>query len=216
MSVQTAPKAPATTENGHRDDTIELHRSTIDKLLIAFGVIAAMVFAAAGGLLTWGATFADDYVQDELESQNIFFPEEEALAEEGRDDLVQYAGDQVTTGQEAEAYASYIDGHLQDIAGGLTYSEIDDRGAAQAVVEAEEAGASADEVAELQATADELRRQRDSLFRGETLRGLLLSTFAWSTIGRIAAIAAWVAFAAAAVMTALVVAGVVHVRRSKA
>lgn len=216
MSVQTAPTTTSATSNGSRDDRIELHRRTVDKLLIAFGVIAAMVLAAVGGLLTWGSTFAGDYVQDELESQNIFFPDEASLAEEGRDDLVQYADGQVTTGQEAEAYASYIDGHLQGIADGQTYSQIDDRGAAQAVVEAEEAGASTEEIAELQATADELRGQRDSLFRGETLRGLLLSTYAWSTVGRIAAIAAWVAFVGAAVMLALVVAGILHVKRSKA
>jgi hypothetical protein len=216
MSVQTAPTTTSATSNGSRDDRIELHRRTVDKLLIAFGVIAAMVLAAVGGLLTWGSTFAGDYVQDELESQNIFFPDEASLAEEGREDLVQYADGQVTTGQEAEAYASYIDGHLQGIADGQTYSQIDDRGAAQAVVEAEEAGASTEEIAELQATADELRGQRDSLFRGETLRGLLLSTYAWSTVGRIAAIAAWVAFVGAAVMLALVVAGVLHVKRSKA
>jgi len=216
MSVQTAPTTTSTASNGSRDDRIELHRRTVDKLLIAFGVIAAMVLAAAGGLLTWGSNFAGDYVHDELESQNIFFPDEASLVEEGRDDLVQYAGEQVTTGGDAEAYASYIDGHLAGIADGQTYSQIDDRGAAQAVVEAEEAGASAEEIAELQATADELRGQRDSLFRGETLRGLLLSTYAWSTIGRIAAIAAWVAFVGAAVMVALVVAGVVHVKRSKA
>ncbi|HEX6569977.1 MAG TPA: hypothetical protein VF015_12455 [Acidimicrobiales bacterium] len=215
MSVETEFK-PTTTTNGHRDDTIELHRRTIDKVLIGFGLVAAIVFAVAGGLLTWGANFAKDYVHDELASQNVFFPDEASLTEEGRDDLVQYADEQVTTGEEAEAYASFINGHLQGIADGQTYSQIDDRGAAQAVEDAKASGASEEEVAELQATADELKAQRDSLFRGETLRGLLLSTFAWSTIGRIAAIAAVVAFVAAAVMFALVVAGVVHLRRTKA
>jgi hypothetical protein len=68
----------------------------------------------------------------------------------------------------------------------------------------------------LQATADELSGQRDSLFKGETLRGLLLSTFAWSTIGRIAGIAAIVAFVAAGVMLVLVFAGLVHRRRTAA
>jgi hypothetical protein len=202
------PEAPA--------EVIRLPRRTIDKLLIAIGIVATVVFAAAGGLLTWGANFSNDYVYDELSSQNVVFPDEASLREEGRDDLVQYADEKVTTGPEAEAYASYIGGHLEDIAGGQTYSEIDDRGAAQAVVEAEEAGASEAEIAELQATADELRGQRDSLFRGETLRGLLLSAFAWSTMGRIAGIAAWVAFAAAALMAALVVAGIVHLARQKA
>jgi hypothetical protein len=180
------------------------------------GTIAAVVFATAGGLLTWGSNFADDYVHDELSSQNVFFPDEASLREEGRDDLVQYADEQVTTGAEAEAFASFIGGHMEGIADGQTYSEIDDRGAAQAVEDARESGASEAEIAELQATADELRGQRDQLFRGETLRGLLLSTFAWSTIGRIAGIAAWVAFAGAALMAALVVAGLVHLRRAHA
>ena len=202
---------PAT---GEASREIHLRRRTIDRVLIGIGTVAAIVFAAAGGLLMWGSNFAEDYVHDELSSQNVTFPTADELREEGRDDLLGYAGEDVTTGDQAEAYASYIDGHLQGIAGGLTYSEIDDRGAAQAVVDAEEAGASPAEVAELQATADELKGQRDSLFRGETLRGLLLTSFAWATVGEIAGIAAWVAFAAAVMMAALVVAGRLHLRRS--
>jgi hypothetical protein len=207
---------PITTDDEPSDDVVRLPRRAIDKVLIGFGLIAALVFAVAGGLLTWGASFANDYVHDELSSQNVFFPDEASLRDEGRDDLVRYADEQVTTGSEAEAYASYIAGHLDGIADGQTYSEIDDRGAAAAVVEAQESGASDAEVAELQATADGLSAQRDSLFRGETLRGLLLSSYAWSTIGRIAGIAAWVAFAGAAIMAGLVGAGIVHVRRSHA
>jgi hypothetical protein len=212
MSTSTIER-PLTTDR-HEDDVVRLPRRRIDILLIGFGVIAAIVFAVAGSLLTWGANFANDYVHDELSSQRVYFPDEASLREEGRDDLVRHAGQQVTTGTEAEAYASYIGGHLEGIADGKTYAEIDDRGAAQAVVDARESGASAAEIADLQATADELKAQRDSLFRGETLRGLLLSSYAWSTIGRIAAIAAWVAFAGAAVMAALVAAGLVHLRRT--
>jgi len=210
-STQERPVAAASPD----DDVVEVHRRTIDKVLIGFGLVAAIVFAAAGGLLSWGANFADDYVHDELSSQKVFFPDEAALREEGRTDLVKYADQQVTTGPEAEAYASFIDGHLQGIAEGQTYAQIDDRGAAQAVEDARAAGAPDDEVAELQATADQLKGQRDSLFRGETLRGLLLSAFAWSTIGRIAGIAAWVAFAGAIVMAILVIAGIVHLRRNR-
>jgi hypothetical protein len=207
-AAKAQPEAPA--------EVVRLPRRTIDKLLIGIGIVATVVFAVAGALLAWGANFSNDYVYDELSSQNVVFPDEASLREEGRDDLVKYADEQVTTGPEAEAYASYINGHLQGIADGQTYSEIDDRGAQEAVVAAEEAGASEAEIAELQATADELKGQRDSLFRGETLRGLLLSAFAWSTMGRIAGIAAWVAFAAAAVMAALVIAGIVHLARHKA
>jgi hypothetical protein len=214
--LAVVPTPAGTADAARTDDVVELHRRTIDKVLIAMGTVAAVVFAAAGGLLMWGSNFAEDYVHDELASQNVTFPTADELREEGRDDLLGYAGQDVTTGDQAEAYASYIDGHLQGIAGGLTYSQIDDRGAAQAVVDAEEAGAGPEEIAELQATADELKAQRDSLFRGETLRGLLLTSFAWATVGEIAGIAAWVAFAGAAVMAALVIAGLVHMRRTNA
>jgi len=196
------------------DDIVEVHRRTIDKLLIAGGAIAAIVFVVAGGLLLWGANFSNDYVRGELTSQRVFFPEQAELEEEGRTDLVPFAGQQVETGAQAEAYASFIDGHLQTIGGGKTYAEIDDRTAALAVTEATASGAPADEVAGLQKTADQLKGQRDTLFKGETLRALLLSAFAWSTVGRIAGIAAWVAIAGAIALAALCTAGIVHLKRA--
>jgi hypothetical protein len=194
------------------DHEVHLRRRSIDKVLVGMGIVAAIVFAVAGGLLMWGSNFANDYVHDELSSQKVFFPDAAALRDDGRTDLVRYAGDQVTTGSEAEAYASLIDTHMQGIADGKTYAEIDDRGAAQAVEEAKAAGAPQAEIDELQATANQLKGQRDSLFRGETLRGLLLSSYAWATMGLIAGLAAWVAFGAAAVMVVLVVAGFFHLR----
>ena len=206
ISQSEAPTSPV-------DKPIPVTRRRVDHLLIAAGVAAAIVMAVAGGLLTWGNQFAEDYVGDELTQQNISFPPEEALVEEGRNDLVKFAGEQVSTGEHAEAYASYIGGHLEGIAGGKTYSEINDREARAAVTEAQESGASETEIAELQATADELTGQRDSLFRGETLRGLLLNAYAWSTMGRIAGIAASVAFIGAAVMALLSIAGVFHLRK---
>lgn len=193
---------------------IRVPRKTIDKVLIGFGIIATLVFVLAGALLLWGANFSNDYVYDELSSQQIFFPPEEALREEGRDDLVEFAGEQVTAGKQAEAYASYIGGHLENIADGKTYSQIEDRAAREAVTAAEEAGAPEAEIEELRAEANRLTSQRDQLFKGETLRGLLLSSYAWSTIGQIAGLAAWVAFIGAAVMAALVIAGIVHLQRN--
>lgn len=215
--MSTATTTRPTEEGGATADVpvVVLPRRTIDRVLIGFGIVATVVFVAAGGLLTWGANFSNDYVHDELSAQKVFFPDAAALKEEGRTDLLGFAGEQVTTGDEAEAYASYIDGHLQEIAGGKTYAEIDDRGARAAVDEAKDSGASEAEIAELQATADELTGQRDTLFKGETLRGLLLSSYAWSTIGRIAGIASTVAFVAAAGMALLSGAGIVHLRRAR-
>jgi hypothetical protein len=197
---------------------VAVKRRTIDTVLVWSGVVVTAVLALAGALLMWGSNFAEDYVYDELSSQQIFFPTEEALVEDGREDLVQYAEEQVTTGDEAEAYASYIDGHLEDIAGGQTYAQLGgpERAARAAVTEATEAGASEAEIASLQAEADEITNQRNTLFKGETLRGLLLSAFAWSTVGEVAGIAAWVAFIGAGVMLVMVVLGLVHLRRMHA
>ena len=122
---------------------VALPRRTIDAILIGIGAVATVVFVVAGALLWWGSNFADDYVTDELSSQRITFPAAEALEGEGRTDLLEFAGQPLETGEQAEAYASYIDGHLQQIAGGKTYAEIDDRGARAAVEEAEASGASA-------------------------------------------------------------------------
>ncbi len=190
-------------------DAVVLRRRTIDSVLIGLGVVVTVVLIVAGGLLTWGSNFADDYVHDELASQNIFFPDQEALVGQGRDDLVGFAGEQVTNGDDAEAYASYINGHLEGIADGATYADLGgpERAARAEVTAAQESGADEAAIADLQATADGITGQRDSLFRGETLRGLLLSTFAWSTIGRIAGIAATTAFVCAGVMLVLVALG---------
>ena len=196
-------------------DVVVLHRRNIDRLLIGLGLVVTIVLVVAGALLTWGHNFADDYVGKELRAQNIYFPPKEALDAEGRGDLNKYAGVQLVNGNQAEAYASYIDGHLKETAEGKTYADLGtpERAAKAAVTEATKAGKSAEEIATLQAEADKISGQRNSLFKGETLRGLLLSTYAWSTIGRIAGIAAVVAYIAAVAMLLLVAAGVVHIFR---
>lgn len=207
---------PPTTEPA---PTVSLRRRTIDTVLIGIGSVCVLVLAAAGGLLLWGHNFATDYVHRELASQHINFPAAAALQQEGRPDLLGYAGEQVTSGGQAEAYASYIAHHLDGIAKGATYADLGQpESAAKAAVQtAKDSGQSATAVADLQAKADAITNQRNTLFKGETLRGLLLSTYAWSTMGRIAGIAAVVAFVAAGAMLVLVILGVVHkVRMRKA
>jgi hypothetical protein len=224
MSTGITPKTESETEaafaqlvaNETAPQVVALRRRTVDTILVWTGIVVTAVLVLAGVMLMWGSNFAEDYVYDELSSQQIFFPPEEALVEDGREDLVEYADEQVTTGKEAEAYASYIDGHLQDVADGQTYAQLGgpERAAKAAVTEATEAGATEAEIAALQADADQITNQRNTLFKGETLRGLLLSAFAWSTVGRIAGIAAWVCFVGAAVMFFMVLLGAVHLRRA--
>ena len=191
---------------------VAVKRRTIDSVLTGAGALVVVVLAVAGGLLTWGYNFSSDYVHKELASQNVAFPDAATLQQQGRNDLVKYAGAKVDTGNEAQAYASFINGHLQGIANGQTYADLStpERAAKTAVTDAKTAGAPADQVAQLQAKADAITAQRTTLFQGETLRGLLLSAYAWSTVGTIAGIAAVVAFVAAAAMALLVGLGIRH------
>lgn len=219
MTVLEAPASSPATNGSKPDDRgpgVVIRRRTIDLVLSAAGVVVTAVLIAAGVLLTWGSNFAEDYVHDELSAQNIQFPDAEALAEDNPA-LVGYADAVVDTGSEAEAYATYINGHLEGIAGGATYADLSgpEREARTALESAQAEGADDATVAELQATYDEISGQRNSLFKGETLRGLLLSTFAWSTIGHIAGIAAVVAFVAAGLMAVLTVFGFIHFGRTR-
>jgi hypothetical protein len=195
---------------------ISLRRPLIDTVLVGFGALAMVVLAVAGGLLTWGHNFASNYVHDELSAQNISFPAAEELTAEGRTDLLKYAGAAVDTGKEAQAYASFIGGHLDAVANGATYADLGtpETVAKAAVKAATTGGESAESIGALQTKADGVTAQRNTLFKGETLRGLLLSAFAWSTMGTIAGIAAVVAFVATAGMAVLVALGFIHRMRS--
>jgi hypothetical protein len=208
----TVPERKAGQAKTPPEPVLALRRRTIDTVLIGLGAVVAVALLVAGGLLTWGSNFAADYVDDELSSQNILFPDAAALEEEGRTDLLGYAGEAVNTGPEAEAYASYIDGHLAAVADGATYADLGgpERAAKAAVETAEAVGSDEATVTQLQGEADAITGQRNTLFKGETLRGLLLSAFAWSTVGRIAGIAAMFAFAAGALMLVLVLLGLRH------
>lgn len=203
---------PTTPMESAAKPVVAVKRRTIDVVLSTAGLVMAAVLLVAGLLLTWGSNFANDYVYDELSSQQIFFNDADALIEEGREDLAKFGGMQVTTGEHAEAYASYIGGHLEETADGQTYAQLGgpQRAARAAVAEAKESGASEDEIAALQAELDTISGQRDSLFRGETLRGLLLTSYAWDTVGRIAGFAAIAAFVGAVMMLVLSIMGFVH------
>jgi hypothetical protein len=109
--------------------------------------------------------------------------------------LNQYAGQQLVNGVQAQAYADhFIAVHLKEAAGGKTYAEVSTQA--------------------LQNPNDtKLAGQVQTLFRGETLRGLLLNAYAFWKIGQLALIAGIVSFAMAAVMLVLTALGFWHLRR---
>src|SRR5690606_35196266 len=131
--------------------------------------------------------------------------------------LVEYAGQPLTTGKQAECYANnYIGLHLKGIAGGKTYAELGD---VQSELRAKIAEAQANEspdLADLQAELQTVTQQRETVFKGETLRGLLLTSYGFSELGAKAGLAATVAYIGAGLMFLLSVLGFWHAARTPA
>jgi hypothetical protein len=182
-----------------------MRRKTFDRIMVASGLVVMAVLVVAGALLTWGSSFISDNVHSQLAAQKIYFPPAAAFknAKPGTEitpsmipSVSQYAGQQLTDGAQAKVYADdFISVHLQEIGGGQTYAQV----SAKSLADPKNA-----------ALAGEVQ----TLFRGTTLRGLLLSSYAFWQMGEIAGDAALAAFVLAGVMLLLVVAGVIHLRRT--
>jgi hypothetical protein len=150
-------------------------------------ITAGIVLGIVAGLLLWGSHFATSMVHDQLAAQHITFPAAgtPALSVTEFPSLQKYGGKTVTDGPAARAYADvYIASHLTDVAGGKTYSEVSslartDRAAATAAT-------GTPQFAALNAKATTEEGQVQTLFRGETVRGLLLFAWGWWLIGKIA------------------------------
>jgi hypothetical protein len=173
-----------------------MRRRTFDAILATSGLIIAAVLVAAGGLLTWANSFVSAQVTEQLSAQQIYFPEAAALQDPKVKPYVeQYAGQQLTTGVQARAYADhYIAVHIEEMTGGKTYAQLS---------------------AESRANPDnqELAGLVNTVFKGETLRGLLLNSYAFWQMGQIALFGAIAAFIGAGVMLVLSLLGFTHLRR---
>ena len=175
-----------------------MRRKTFDMILTAGGAVLVVVLLAAGALGLWGHSYANTNVHDQLAAQQIFFPPagSSALASpQVGPYLNKYAGQQMLTGQQAEAYANhFIAVHLEKAGGGKTYAQL-----------------SAASLADPSNTV--LAGQVATVFKGTTLRGLLLEAYAFWTIGQVALVGAIVAFVLAGVMLLLTLFGMLHLRR---
>jgi hypothetical protein len=176
-----------------------MRRKTFDALLTTGGLLIAAVLLVAGGLLTWAHSFVNDQVRAQLSQQQIFFPKagDPQLKEpEIGPYLTKYAGQQLTNGAQAEAYADhFIKVHLAKIGGGQTYAQLSAKSNANP-------------------TDTKLAGQVQTMFRGETLRGLLLNGFAFWKMGQIAFIAAIASFVGAGLLLLLSGLGFWHLRRT--
>ena len=195
-----------------------MRRKTFDAILTAGGLVLAVVLLVAGGLLTWGHNFVTDQVHSQLAAEKIFIPPAgPALADPAiKPYLTKYAGQQLTTGAQAKAYADhFIAVHVKKLSGNRTYAQL---GADQNAVKAqiETAKAAGQSTTALDTKLADLNTTRETVFKGETLRGLLLNAYAFDTMGRIAGIAAVAAFSFAGLMLLLVALGAWHLRRTPA
>jgi hypothetical protein len=214
-------------------------RRTLDIIFAAGGVVVAVLLLVLGFVLMDQQNFAKDYVKGELGAQQIWFSanptDEEKNWKPGSSCLTEYAGKLMETGKQAECYAKYyIAKHMDTSAtnaklsspikvsiGGQDKTLSDMKGQTYATLggirtalandqkalkdKGDTAGADA-----RQKDVDAVASLRTTMQTGETLRGLLLTTYGFSIFGDKAELAATVLYGLAALMILLSVAGFVH------
>ena len=176
-----------------------MNRKAWDQIVSASAAVIAVAMIVLGGFAIYGGNFGRDNVQSRLEPQNITFPPLDAMTPEEQQEVGAFAGQQVTNGAQAEAFSRYIGGHLAAVNDGKTYSETSGEARAE--------GLDPDVAAELQGKAD-------TLFKGETLRSILLNAYGWWTVATIALFAGYAMVALGIVLGVLAILGFRHAKRS--
>jgi hypothetical protein len=175
-----------------------MKRRTFDALLTTGGLVVAVMLVIAGSLLLWGHDFANSNVRSQLAQQQITFPAagSQALSSSQIGPyLNRYAGQRLLTGPQAKAYADhFIAVHVAEMTGGKTYSQISAAALAQP-------------------NNQQLSTLANTVFKGETLRGLLLEAYGFWEMGQIALIGAISSFVLAGVLLAMSGLGLWHLRR---
>jgi hypothetical protein len=175
-----------------------MNRKTWDKLVSSAGIVVAIVLVVIGGLAVYGGNFGRNSVRDRLTPEKVAFPPYDAMTAEEQASVGQFAGQTVDTGPEAQAFATFIAGHLTFVNDGKTYAET------SAAARAD--GLDARTAADLQAKAD-------TLFKGETLRSIMLNAYGWWTVATIALYAGWLMIVAGIVLGVLAIFGFIHAGR---
>jgi hypothetical protein len=171
-----------------------MRRNASNKRLGFAGMALGVILLAVGGLLLWGSAYIHNTVTSQLSAQQVYFPPASAFAhpKAGTEitpsmipSVSQYAGQQLLTGQQAEAYADhFIAVHLQEIGGGKTYAQLSTEAMTLPTTSAKYAAVEA---------------QVQTVFRGDTLRSMLLNAFGWWKISQLAYIISLVTFGLGAI-----------------
>ena len=156
------------------------------RLTAIAGFALAAILLVAGGLLLWGPpTCTTPCRASCLRSRSTSRPRPRSRTPVASTEITpgmipsvsQYAGQQLLTGQQAEAYADhFIAVHVANMTGGKTYAQVSAASIAQPG-NAKLAGVVA------------------TVFKGETLRSMLLNAYGWWKVSQITYIAAIVSFA---------------------
>lgn len=183
-----------------------MSRKVFDKLASTAGIVGVVVLLAAGGLLTWGYSFANSNVHNQLAMQQVYFPPKAAFAHPKAGSEItpsmiptvsQYAGQEVLTGQQAEVYANhFIAVHLREMPYQGVYSKVST-------------------AARANPTNKALAAEEATVFQGTTLRGMLLEAYAFWSIGQVMFWAAIASFLLAFVTAILVGLGLWHAHRTE-
>ena len=183
-----------------------MRRKVFDLLTSGVGLVVVVVLVVAGALLMWGYSYDNSNVHNQLAEQQIVFPPKSvwAHAKAGTEItpsmipyLEKYSGEQLLTGQQAEAYADhFIKIHLSELPYGGVYSKLS-------------------AAARVNPTNAKLAALEQTSFQGTTLRGLLLEAYGFSTIGQVMFWGAIASFCLAFIMSILVGLGLRHARRTQ-
>ncbi|HET7483185.1 MAG TPA: hypothetical protein VFK89_10030 [Actinomycetota bacterium] len=176
-----------------------LDRKAWDTIISGAGAVIAAVLLVVGILAVVGGNFAYSNVKDRLAPEKVTFPPITAMTPEEKSEVGDFAGARVDTGPEAEAFSRYIAGHLMEVNEGKTYSETS--------AAAREEGLDPKVAAELQGKAD-------VLFKGETLRAILLNAYGWWTVGTITLYAGYASIVGGLLLGLFAFFGFRHARRS--
>ncbi|HVT68018.1 MAG TPA: hypothetical protein VHF26_09740 [Trebonia sp.] len=162
-----------------------MRRITFDKLLGWAGTSLGALLLVVASLLLWASAYIHNNVYNQLAAQQITFPSAAAfqhptangeITQSMIPSVSQYAGQPLVTGQQAEAYADhFIAVHLQEMGGGKTYSQLSAESQAQP------------NNAQLASTVN-------TVFKGTTLRSMLLTAYSWWKVSQITYIVSLVAY----------------------
>lgn len=207
-----------------------------------FALIVGIIILVVGIGALWGGRFADNFIAAEMERQHITMPTMDAIDgqlaggridQETADELRPHAGEMMSNGLQAKAYAGYIQDHMaaSGAASGLTPEQATYSGIGSAfsdvqaelgaeisgdnpqASEAEVAALVAKEISDPTSTyasareAASLKSLRfDTMFNGNMLVGTLLNVYGWGLIG---SIATWAGIALIIVGALLILGGIV-------